>query len=148
MSITRYTTRNSHAIRFRDDGTFTQLSFTSIYLSIYIYLSASPTGVLFREMRTVARTTFPPSPVHPIRSPPPKSFLSRHTLPEKLAVWRFHIFLGRQLRAHIPQATTARRRRSSYPPFLCSSRVACIVSYPHPKRPAKRPRLRVYEPTY
>ena len=91
------------------------------YLShLSIYLSASPTGVLFREMRIAARTTSP-LPVHLVRSPPLKSFLSRHTLPEKLAMWRFHIFAGRQLRAHIPQATTARRRRSSYPPFLCSS---------------------------
>ena len=62
------------------------------YLShLSIYLSASPTGVLFREMRIAARTTSP-LPVHLIRSPPLKSFLSRHTLLEKLAMWRFHIF--------------------------------------------------------
>ena len=118
-----YTTRNSHAIRFRDDGTFhSYLLHLSIYLSIRISHRRSFPG----DARIAARTTFP-FPVHLIRSPPPKSFLSRHTLPEKLAVWRSHIFAGRQLRAHIPQATTARRRRSSRIRHFYA--VACIV-YP------------------
>eukprot|EP00964_Phaeocystis_antarctica_P042426 scaffold24320_cov56-Phaeocystis_antarctica.AAC.1 len=47
------------------------------------------------------RTTFS-LPVHLIRSRPPESFLSRHTLPKKLAVWRFR---------HVPQDGGWRRRR-------------------------------------
>ena len=62
----------------------------SIYLSIYLHLpSAFSSGRPGRD----AHYFFPSRSPDP-RSRPPKSFLSRHTLPKKLAVWRFH---------HVPQ---------------------------------------------